>query len=149
MNTMMKEAGKQMPHMMGEGMSGGLAGGMGQMMNNPLTKGVAMAGAGYVARGIVTRSLFANPLTLLVAGIAGGIAAGYVLHRYRKEIVLAVSKATGMSRDFALQQKENLADLLEEAKEQEAQSVKATQPAAETAAAPATATAPATTTPAA
>lgn len=130
MNTMIKEAAKQMPHMMGEGMSGGLVGGMGQMMNNPLTKGVAMAGAGYVARGIVTRSLFANPLTLLVAGIAGGVAAGYVLHRYRKEIVLAVSKATGMSRDFALQQKENLADLLEEAKEQEAQ---AAQPAAETA----------------
>lgn len=136
MNTMIKEAAKQMPHMMGEGMSGT----MGQMMNNPLTKGVAMAGAGYVARGIVTRSLFANPLTLLVAGIAGGVAAGYVLHRYRKEIVLAVSKATGMSRDFALQQKENLADLLEEAKEQEAQSGQSAQPAAETAAAPATTT---------
>ncbi len=136
MNTMMKEAAKQMPHMMGEGMSGA----MGHMMSSPLATGAAMAGAGYVARGIVTRSLFANPLTLLVAGIAGGVTAGYVLHRYRKEIVLAISKATGMSRDFALQQKENLADLLEEAREQEAQSGQAAQPAAETAAAPATTT---------
>ncbi|MBI4742902.1 MAG: hypothetical protein HY777_15445 [Betaproteobacteria bacterium] len=102
--------------MMGEGMGGA----MGHMMGNPLAQGAAMAGAGYMARGIVARSLFANPLTLLVAGIAGGVAAGYVLHKYRKEIVLAVSKASGMSRDFALQQKENLADLLEEAKETEA-----------------------------
>jgi hypothetical protein len=132
MNTMMKEAAKQMPHMMGEGMSGA----MGQMMNNPLAQGAAMAGAGYAARGIVTRSLFANPLTLLVAGIAGGVAAGYVLHKYRKEIVLAVSKATGMSRDFALQQKENLADLLEEAKEQEAQSAQPAQPTPATPPAP-------------
>jgi hypothetical protein len=44
-----------------------------------------------------------------------------LVHKYRKEVVLAVSKASGMSRDFALQQKENLADLMEEAKEQEAQ----------------------------
>ncbi|MBV5276677.1 hypothetical protein JZU56_02265 [bacterium] len=99
----------------------GSMGTMGQMLGHPVAQGAAMAGAGYVARGIVARSLFANPLTLLVAGVAGGVAAGYLLHKYRKEIVLAVSKASGMSRDFALQQKENLADLMEEAKEQEAQ----------------------------
>jgi hypothetical protein len=108
---------------MGEGMKGSLGamGTMGHMLGHPVAQGAAMAGAGYVARGIVARSLFANPLTLLVAGVAGGVAAGYLLHKYRKEVVLAVSKASGMSRDFALQQKENLADLMEEAKEQEAQ----------------------------
>jgi hypothetical protein len=123
MNTMIHEVAQKMPQMMGEGMRGsmGTMGTMGQMLGHPVAQGAAMAGAGYVARGIVARSLFANPLTLLVAGVAGGVAAGYLLHKYHKEIVLAVSKASGMSRDFALQQKENLADLMEEAKEQEAQ----------------------------
>jgi hypothetical protein len=108
---MMNDAAHKMPQMMGS---------MSNMMSHPAAKSAAMAGAGYVARGIVTRSLFANPLVLLVAGVAGGVAAGYLLHQYRKEIVLAVSKATGMGKDFALQQKENLADLMEEAKEKEA-----------------------------
>ncbi len=111
MNTMMNDAAHKMPQMMGS---------MSSMMSHPVAKSAAMAGAGYVARGIVTRSLFASPLVLLVAGVAGGVAAGYLLHQYRKEIVLAVSKATGMGKDFALQQKENLADLMEEAKEKEA-----------------------------
>lgn len=112
MNTMMNE---------------GMMTSMGNMMSHPVAKGAAMAGAGYVARGVATRSLFANPLVLLVAGVAGGVAAGYLLHQYRKEIVLAVSRAAGMGKDFALQQKENLADLMEEAKEKEAG---AAQPAA-------------------
>ncbi|MCK7500028.1 MAG: hypothetical protein MZW92_64055 [Comamonadaceae bacterium] len=46
-------------------------------------------------------------------------AAGYFLHKYEKEIVLAVSKASGMGKDFILQQKENLEDIIEEAKEAE------------------------------
>lgn len=111
MNTMMNE---------------GMKAAMSNAMSHPAAKGAAMAGAGYVARGVVSRSLFANPLALLVAGVAGGVAAGYLLHRYRKEIVLAVSTAAGMGKDFALQQKENLADLMEEAKEKEAE---AAQPA--------------------
>lgn len=61
-----------------------------------------------------------QPLAILAVGVASGVVAGYLLHQYRKEIVLAVSKTTGMGKDFALQQKENLADLMEEAKEQEA-----------------------------
>ena len=36
-------------------------------------------------------------------------------------IVLAATKAMGMGRDFALQQKEHLSDLVAEAQEQEAQ----------------------------
>lgn len=105
MNTMMNE---------------GMMASMGNMMSHPAAKGAAMAGAGYVARGVVTRSLFASPLAILAVGVASGVVAGYLLHQYRKEIVLAVSKTTGMGKDFALQQKENLADLMEEAKEQEA-----------------------------
>lgn len=105
--------------MMKEMMNESTMGAMGHMMSNPLAKGaakgVAMAGAGYVARGVLGRSLLTSPLVVLAAGVA----AGYLLHTYRKEIVLAVSKATGMGKDFLLQQKESLADLVEEAKEQE------------------------------
>jgi len=46
--------------------------------------------------------------------------AGFLLYRYRKEIALSVSRACGMSKDFVLQQKESLADLLEETREREA-----------------------------
>jgi hypothetical protein len=69
---------------------------------------------------VLSRPLLLNPLTVLVVGVAGGVAAGYLLHRYRKEIVLAVSKACSIGKDFALQQKESLADLMEEAREHEA-----------------------------
>ena len=44
----------------------------------------------------------------------------------RQPIALAVSKACGIRKDFTLQQKESLADLIEEAKESEA---RAAQPA--------------------
>ncbi len=114
---------KQMPHLMGQGMG---------MMNHPVTQGAMMAATGFAAgRGLLGATLFRNPLLLLVGGIAGGIAAGYLLHKYEKEIVLGVSKATGMGKDFALQQRENLDDLLAEAKENEAQaSTAAAAPAA-------------------
>ncbi len=46
--------------------------------------------------------------------------AGFLLCRYRKEIALSVSRACGMGKDFVLQQKESLADLLEETREREA-----------------------------
>lgn len=114
---MSEEMMKQMPHMMGNGMS---------MMGHPLTQGAMMAATGFAAgRGLLGGSLLRNPLLLLGAGLA----AGYLLHKYEKEIVLAVSKATGLGKDFVLQQKENLEDLVAEAQEQEAQ---AHQPAAGT-----------------
>lgn len=104
-----KHAAGQMP-----GMTGGM---MGNMMTNPMTHGAMMAATGYAAgRGLLGATLFRNPLLLL----AGGLAAGYLLHRYEKEIVLAVSKATGMGKDFVLQQQENLNDLVAEAQETEA-----------------------------
>lgn len=106
---MTEEMMKQMPHMMGNG--------MGSMMGNPLTQGAMMAATGFAAgRGLIGASLLRNPLLLL----AGGLAVGYLLHKYEKEIVLAVSKATGMGKDFVLHQKENLEDLVAEAQEKEA-----------------------------
>ncbi|QLQ23739.1 MAG: hypothetical protein HZT41_01595 [Dechloromonas sp.] len=42
---------------------------------------------------------------------------GYLLHKYRREIIQAVTKAADMGRDFVLQQKESLDDLVAEAQE--------------------------------
>ena len=97
---------------------------MGSMMSSPMTHGAMMAATGFAAgRGLVGGALLRNPLLLTGAGLV----AGYLVHKYEKEIVLAASKAMGMGKDFALQQKEHLSDLVAEAQEQEAQPA---QPAA-------------------
>ena len=102
MNGMMQEAAKNMPHMMGS--------------SAPIAQGAMMAATGYAAgRGLLGGALLRNPLVLLAAGLV----AGYYLHKHQDEIVLALSKASGMGKDFLLQQKESLADLVEEAKEKE------------------------------
>lgn len=106
MMKMMEEGAKQMPHMMGN---------MGQMMRHPVTGGAMMAAGGYAAgKGLFGAGslLLRNPLMFLATGVAAGIAAGYLLHKYEREIVDALSKATGMGKDFALHQKENLDDLI-------------------------------------
>jgi hypothetical protein len=106
----------------GAGMMGTGAG----MMSHPVAKGAMMAATGYAAtRTLVGHGLLRNPLMLLAGGIAGGIAVGYLLHKHEKEIVLAVSKAIGMGKDFVMQQRENLDDLMAEAKETEAQAAAA------------------------
>lgn len=77
-------------------------------------KGAAMA-VGYVAgRGLFGR-LFGHPLVLLAAGAA----IGYYGYKYRKEIAAAVAKGTDMGKDMVLNARENLADLVEEAREAE------------------------------
>ncbi|MDK9715440.1 MAG: hypothetical protein OEL86_15275 [Sulfuritalea sp.] len=106
----------------GAGMMGTGAG----MMSHPVAKGAMMAATGYAAtRTLVGHGLLRSPLMLLAGGIAGGIAVGYLLHKHEKEIVLAVSKAIGMGKDFVMQQRENLDDLMAEAKETEAQAAAA------------------------
>jgi hypothetical protein len=99
--------------------------GMG-MMGHPVAKGAMVAATGYAAtRALVGQGLLRNPLLLLAGGIAGGLAAGYLLHKHEKEVVLAISKAIGMGKDFVMQQRENLDDLVAEAKETEAQAASA------------------------
>jgi hypothetical protein len=106
---MTEEMMKHMPQMMNNA---------GHAMSTPLAKGAMMAASGFAAgRSLLGFSLLRNPLTLLAAGVAGGIAAGFLLHKYEKEIIEGLSKATGMGKDFALQQKENLNDLMAEAQD--------------------------------
>lgn len=101
---------KNMPHMMMNGAS--------HVMAKPLTTGAMMAGAGFAAgKGLLGGALLRNPLTLLAVGAAGGVVAGFLLFKYQKEIVDGLAKASGMGKDFALHQKENLADLMAEAEE--------------------------------
>ena len=110
----------------------GMMGTGASMMSHPVAKGAMMAATGYAAtRTLVGHGLLRNPLLLLAGGIAGGVAVGYLLHKHEKEIVLAVSKAIGMGKDFVMQQRENLDDLMAEAKETEAQAATPASPDAQ------------------
>ena len=124
---MTEEMMKQMPHMMSQA---------GHMMSKPMATGAMMAGAGFAAgKGLLGGALLRNPLTLLAVGAAGGIAAGFLLFKYQKEIVDGLSKATGMGKDFALHQKENLNDLMAEAEDKLAGNPPPAAPSSETPAA--------------
>ena len=108
---------ENMPNMMGQS---------GHMMSSPAAHGAMLAATGFAAgRGLLGGVLLRNPLVVLAAGIA----AGYLIHKHQKEIVLALTKATGMGKDFLLHQKENLEDLIAEAKEEEAKENAAETPA--------------------
>jgi hypothetical protein len=82
------------------------------------------AGGGYVAAralgGSAVRRLLRSPLVLLAAGAA----LGYLAYRHRTEIIAAVAKASDAGKDFLLQQKESLADLVAEAREAEEREAK-------------------------
>jgi hypothetical protein len=116
MNGMTEEGMKHMAQMMAQ---------QGSTMG-PMQAGMVAAGGYAAGRGLLGGALLRNPLVLLAAGIA----AGYFMHKYQDEIMLALAKGTGMGKDFLLQQKENLADLIEETKDKEEQQAKPEQPAA-------------------
>jgi proteasome assembly chaperone (PAC2) family protein len=63
----------------------------------------------------ILRTFFRHPLVML----ATGATAGYFICKYRTELMAALAKGTDMSRDFLQQRKENLEDILEEAREAE------------------------------
>jgi hypothetical protein len=53
---------------------------------------------------------------VLVFGI--GLAAGYLVYKYRKDIISSATKVVDSGKDFVLQQKENLEDIVAETKEE-------------------------------
>ena len=81
-----------------------------------IAKGVATAVAAstiiQTGKGVMT-TLARHPLVMFSLGVA----AGYLAHRYRKEIISITSKTAEQSKDFVLRQKENLIDLIAEAQE--------------------------------
>ena len=104
-----EEMMKKMPHLMS---------GAGHAMGSPLARGAAVAASGLAAgRSLLGLSLLRNPLTLLVAGVATGVAAGFLLHKYEREVIEGLSKLSGIGKDFALHQRENLNDLMAEAQD--------------------------------
>ena len=81
-----------------------------------VAKGVATAVAAstiiQTGKGVMT-TLAKHPLIMFGLGIA----TGFLVHKYRKEIISISSKTAEQSKDFVLRQKENLKDLLAEAQE--------------------------------
>jgi uncharacterized membrane protein len=52
-----------------------------------------------------------------VAVFGLGMLAGYFVYKYRKDIIASASKTIDAGKDFVLHQKENLEDIVAEAKE--------------------------------
>jgi len=81
-----------------------------------IAKGVATAVAAttivQTGKGVMA-TLAKHPLVMFTLGIA----AGYLAHKYRKEITSITSKTAEQSKDFVLRQKENLKDLFAETQE--------------------------------
>jgi hypothetical protein len=79
-----------------------------------LAKGIAVSTTVLTGKSLLSR-IKQHPLLILGAGIVIGIYA----HKYRKEIIASASTIADKGKDFVLQQKENLEDIIAEAKEGE------------------------------
>lgn len=74
--------------------------------------GAAATAGSQTSRSLVRR-VFTHPLVLFGLGMA----AGYYIHKYRKEIVGSAMSVAEGGKDFVLQQRENLEDLIAERQE--------------------------------
>ena len=100
MQPMMTEAARQAPQVMGE-----------------MVKPMVMGAGGYAAARVLTTNPALSFLRTPLVVFAAGVTTGYLLHKYRREIIQAVTKAADIGRDFVLQQKESLDDLVAEGQE--------------------------------
>jgi hypothetical protein len=83
-----------------------------------LAGGAAATGAAVITAGSHTgRTLMGRIFKHPVVLFGLGVAVGYTIHKYRKEIILAANDAAEKSKDFVLQQRESLEDILEEGKD--------------------------------
>jgi hypothetical protein len=94
--------GGMMEHGAGMGM-GGMVGsgmGMGTMMSpGAITSGVA-TGAVVTASSAAGRSLFGRLLTHPLVVFGAGLAIGYLIHKYREEIIEAANRAAEKRKGF-------------------------------------------------
>ncbi len=81
-------------------------------LSSGLVKGAAMSAGAHTGKKIMSK-ITKHPL--LLVGI--GAIAGYYAHKYRREIIASVSGVADKGKDFVLQQKENLEDIVAETKE--------------------------------
>lgn len=81
-------------------------------VSNTLIKGAVMSAGAQTGKTIMSK-ITKHPLLLI--GI--GMVAGYYAHKYRKEIISSVTSVGDKGKDFVLQQKENLEDMVAESKE--------------------------------
>lgn len=81
-----------------------------------LVKGVVMgliiSNANQAGRSILG-ALFRHPAALFSTGFA----AGYLTHKYRKEIIILGNETAAESKNFMLRQRQNLLDLVAECQE--------------------------------
>jgi len=98
-----------MAHSQGTQMMQGMGGSMGKEM----VKG-SVATATVHTGGKLMKNIAKHPL--LVFGL--GAVAGFLVYKYRKEIISSTTKVVDAGKDFVLQQKENLEDIVAETKEE-------------------------------
>jgi len=104
--------------MMAEGMSGMM---MGEMIKHGMTsqtaKGVAATGVVAAAGSTGGKSWLGKFLSHPLVLFGLGVAVGYTVHKYRKEIIQSANRTVEQSKDFILQQRENLEDIVAEGQE--------------------------------
>lgn len=98
--------------MHGAAAHGGHDGHGGHGIGAQLATGAVMAASAAGGRSLLGR-VFTHPLVMFALGAT----AGYFAYKYRKEIVDAAMRASEMGKDYVLNRKETLEDLVEEAKE--------------------------------
>lgn len=74
--------------------------------------GIVISGVTHASKSI-TAALLRHPLALFSTGLASG----FLVHKYRKEIVIVGGRTAEESKNFLLRQKENLLDLVAESQE--------------------------------
>jgi hypothetical protein len=84
----------------------------GDSMSKEIFKGSIASAVVYSGSKIMSIAI-KNPV--VVFGL--GLASGFLIHKYRKEIIASTTKVVDAGKDFVLQQKENLEDLVAETKE--------------------------------
>lgn len=104
--------------------SHGMSEGMSKMMQGMKTsrsgakeiaKGAVISTTAHTGSKALSRRAGRHPLVMI--GI--GLVAGYLLHKYRKEIVRSVDNTVNKGKDFVQNQKESLDDIVAEAREEE------------------------------
>ncbi len=81
-------------------------------LTSHIAKGAAMSAGAQTGKKLMS-NVKKHPLLLIGLGAVGG----FFIHKYRKEIISSVSSVTSKGKDFVLQQKENLEDIVAETRE--------------------------------